>query len=115
MVVDAPVHAAPPAAVTPPTVPENAAAVREPPLSLTTTLLMIRCAAWSLLVTVQVLVSPTAIVPVQSVENVTSYPGCGFSATLLLDTVVSFLSVDALVHVFPPDADTPLTVPEKSA
>ena len=37
-----------------------------------TALLMIRCGGWSSLVMVQVLVSPGAIVPVQSVENVAS-------------------------------------------
>src|SRR5439155_1035704 len=114
-VVAAPVQVPPLAAVTPPTVPEKAAAVRAPPLSLTTTLLMIRCAAWSSLVTVQVLVSPSAIVPVQAAENVASYPGCAFSATLYVPTLISVMLVDAPLQVCPSDAVTPLTLPEKSA
>src|SRR5436309_8646434 len=113
--VDAPDHVLPPDATTvPPIVPEKAAAVRLPPLSLTTTLLTIRCAGWSLLVTVQVLVWPSAIVPLHSAENVASYPGCAFSATLKLPTLVSVSAVAAPVHVVAPPV-TPLIVPEKSA
>src|SRR5207249_3248245 len=81
--VAAPPHAAAPAdTATPLTVPEKSAAAAAPPSSLTTTLLMTRWAAWSSFVTVHVLVSPSAIVPLHSAENVASYPGCAFSATL---------------------------------
>src|SRR5213592_5008164 len=114
--VDAPNHVLPPAATTaPPIVPEKAAAVRLPPSLLTITLLMIRCAAWSSLVTVQVLVSPSAIVPLHAAENVASYPGCALSATLYVPTLISGMVVDAPLQVCPPDAVTPLTLPEKSA
>ena len=51
-----PVQLLPPAALTPPIVPEKAPAPLAPPLSLITVLMMIRCAALSLLVTVHVLV-----------------------------------------------------------
>src|SRR5436190_24025840 len=88
--VESPDQVLPPAAtIAPPIVPENAVAVRLPPLSLITTFLTIRCDAWSLLVTVQVFVSPSAIVPVQSVENVASYPGYGFSDRECVAKVIS--------------------------
>src|SRR2546427_9808221 len=45
-----------------------------PPLSLMTCLITLRVAAWSLLVTVQVLVSPAAIDPVQSAERLEAEP-----------------------------------------
>src|SRR5437762_2162408 len=115
-VVDAPVHALPPAATTaPPTVPENAAAVSEPPSLLTTALLMTRCAGWSSLVTVQVLVSPGAMLPVQSVEDRKSYAEGAVAATLEVPTLVSVRSVEAPAHVLPPVATTtPPIVPEKA-
>ena len=69
--------------VTPLIVPEKFAAVRDPPLSLMTTLLMIRCAAWLVLVIVHVLVSSLRMVPEQP-EYVVVYPAMGvaFSTTL---------------------------------
>src|SRR5256885_12846975 len=45
------------------TVMLKSAAFLVPPLSLTTVLITVRCAGWSSLVTVQVLLSPAAIVP----------------------------------------------------
>ena len=63
--VDAPVQVCPFDAVTPLTVPEKFAAVSEPPLLLTTTFLMIRCAGVLVFVIVQVLVSPLMMVPEQ--------------------------------------------------
>src|SRR5215213_5486055 len=58
------------------------AAVAVPPLSLTTCLMTISFAAWSLLVTVQVLVWPLAMEPEQSAEKLAVYPDGPVSVTL---------------------------------
>ena len=63
-----PIQVLPPCAVTPVMAPEKSPAALLPPLSFTTSLMMINWAALSLLVTVQVLVCPSAMVPVQSAE-----------------------------------------------
>ena len=63
-----PIQLFPSVAFTPLIVPEKSPAALVAPLSLITVLMMIRCAALSLLVTVQVLVWPSAMLPVQSPE-----------------------------------------------
>ena len=64
----APVQLLPPDALTPVIVPEKALAALVPPLLLDTFLIMIRCDALSSLVTVQVLVWPSAMLPLHSAE-----------------------------------------------
>src|SRR5262245_57255989 len=68
--------------VLPVTVRVKSADVRVPPLALTTFLMTMSCAGTSSLVTVQVLLSPTAIVPAQSADSDFLYPATATSSTL---------------------------------
>src|SRR5919106_1595918 len=58
------------------------AATAVPPLSLTTCLITMSCGAMSSFVTVQVFVSPAAMVPLQSADRVAAYPDGPVSETL---------------------------------
>src|SRR5262245_33320704 len=84
-------------AAPPLTVNLKSAACMVPPLSLTTTFLMIRWPGWSSFVIVQVLVSPLAIVPEQSPDMLGKSTGISYSYIVecsfaLMKTFVPVLS-----------------------